>query len=172
MLAREVNILWDRTESIDKHETEEKWHWRVETRLVEVFERKSTEEATEKRMWLIECVMKVTRTRIKLDPKKEAEHKTCIEVSYYIWTRLFLAEEAQRLIRGHRAIENSLHYVKDESMNEDKSRIRVKADNRTRFKTCWLNVLRANNVNNIKRELDENRMSFQSLKTKYSSFFI
>ncbi len=171
-LTEEIELVWETGERIDRDETEEKWHWRIETRLVEVFERRSLIKETDKREWLIECVIKVTRTRTMIDASKKKDHKTSVETSYYIWTRIFTAKEAQKLIRGHRWIENSLHYVKDESMNEDKSRIRAKADNWTRYKTFWLNILRANNVENIKKELDENRMSFAKLSKEYRSFLI
>lgn len=64
--------------------------------------------------------MKVTRCRTRLN-------KATLEVVFYITSLprgAASAETLLRLIRGHWAIENRLHYVRDVTFGEDRSRIR------------------------------------------------
>lgn len=50
--------------------------------------------------------------------------KTSTETRYYLSSQILTAEQASHHIRGHWAIENSLHHVLDVSFREDRSRIR------------------------------------------------
>ena len=54
-------------------------------------------------------------------------------------------------IRSHWSIENSLHYVKDKTFQEDNSRIRTKAapENMSLMRNISLNLFRKNNYTNI-----------------------
>jgi len=73
---------------------------------------------------------------------------------------LLSAQEYGEAIRGHWAIENKNHYVRDVSMNEDSSRIRVNADRFVKLRSFALNVMRANGEENIKLALYENAINF------------
>lgn len=87
--------------------------------------------------------------RIVRDRKKK---NSCSEESfYYISSRSSNAFYYSEGIRAHWAIENSLHYVKDVSMNEDSSRIRTKNApiNISTIKNIALNILRKNGYNSI-----------------------
>lgn len=150
----------------------EKWHWRVEERTIEISERNSLLDVTDKWAWLIACVAKVTRKRTEIDVSWKHNHKASIEVSYYVSTKLYTAKEFQVIIRKHRSIENKLHYVRDETMWEDKSRIRVCADKFWKIRTFWLNIIRTSWTTNVKRTMDENRMCFNLILSKYSHLLI
>jgi len=62
---------------------------------------------------------------------------------YYILSRKFSAAQVQAVVRGHWAIENSLHHVLDVTYGEDASRIRRNsATNFSRLRRVTLNMLR------------------------------
>ena len=92
------------------------------------------------------------RQRLIFDTKKKQwEDKS--ETAYYISTILLSAEEFCKAIRNHWGIENRNHYVRDVSMNEDKSCIRNNPDNFARLKSFAINILRADKVTDIAKEL-------------------
>jgi predicted transposase YbfD/YdcC len=73
--------------------------------------------------------------------------KISTERSYYILSDdQCTAERAGEIIRGHWAIENSLHYVLDVSFDEDKSRVRkgYAAENLSRLRRLTANLLQLN----------------------------
>lgn len=92
---------------------------------------------------------------------KEWEDKG--ETSYYISTNLFSAKESNSAIRGHWGIENKNHHVKDATMKEDFSRIRINPQNIARLRSFALNIMRHNKVGNIKAELYSKALDFGNL---------
>ncbi|MFO1120289.1 MAG: hypothetical protein U1E38_09425 [Rhodospirillales bacterium] len=62
-------------------------------------------------------------------------------------------------IRQHWGIENRSHYVRDVSFFEDHSRIRSKPGHFARFRSFALNILRANGITNVSRELYLNALN-------------
>ncbi len=62
-------------------------------------------------------------------------------------------------IRHHWGIENRNHHVRDVTFFEDLSRIRTKPGHFARFRTFALNILRANGVENVSRELYINALN-------------
>ncbi len=62
-------------------------------------------------------------------------------------------------IRQHWGIENRNHHVRDVSFFEDLSRIRIRPGHFARFRTFALNILRANAVENVSRELYINALN-------------
>ncbi len=54
---------------------------------------------------------------------------------------------------GHWGIENRNHYVRDVTLGEDKSRIRVNPGVMARLRSFTLNILRANGAENIAKTL-------------------
>jgi len=62
----------------------------------------------------------------------------------------------------HWGIENRSHYVRDVTLGEDQSRTRIKPGHLARFRSFALNILRANGVGNISRELYVNALNFEN----------
>lgn len=135
-----------------------KAHGRIESRTASVFE---VENLNEK--WkFVESIIKIERERIVFNTKtKEWDDKG--ETSYYISTTKPSAEEANEIIRGHWGIENKNHHVKDATMGEDFSRIRVNPQNIARLRSIALNLMRYNKVKNIKGERYGNALDFEGL---------
>lgn len=76
------------------------------------------------------------------------------EVSYYISSEQGLpAKTWATIIRGHWGIENSNHYVRDVSCDEDRSRIRDNPGIMARARSFALNILRHNGTKNIAQAL-------------------
>ncbi len=85
------------------------------------------------------------------------------EISYYISTTVLTAEKFCKGIRGHRGTENPGHCVRDVCMNEDGSRIRDNPHIFSRLRSFALNIMRANNVQNIAQELFRNCMDIANI---------
>ena len=133
---------------------------RVESRKVEVYEDVilSDNEKWEN----VEVIIKVEREREFFDTKTK-QWKTSDEISYYVSTINLSAEEFCKGIRGHWGIENSNHYVRDVSMNEDRSRIRDNPHIFSRLRSFALNIMRANKVKNVAQELFRNCMNIANI---------
>ena len=73
---------------------------------------------------------------------------TTVETRYFISSLTGSAERFARAAREHWAIENSLHYVLDVTMNEDKSRIRKDnaPENLATLRKIALNIVRKHNM--------------------------
>jgi predicted transposase YbfD/YdcC len=133
---------------------------RTESRKAEVYEDIILSDSEK---WKnVRAVVKIEREREIFDAKTK-EWKTSDEISYYISTTILSAEEFCRGIRGHWEIENSDHYVRDVSMNEDSSRIRDNPHIFSRLRSFALNIMRANKVKNIARELFRNCMNIGNI---------
>jgi predicted transposase YbfD/YdcC len=95
---------------------------RLESRKAEVF---FYPLLTDYHQWgLVKSIIKVTRFRRMFDTKKKVWQESD-EVSFYISTIALSAEEFCQAIRQHWHIENKNHYVRDVTLGEDKSRIRI-----------------------------------------------
>lgn len=141
-------------------EPPEKARNRIESRHVEIFEKPILSDPDK---WeLVEAVVKVERTRMVFDTTSKCWKDTG-ETSYYISTTGVSAEKCCHAIRNHWGIENRNHYVKDVSMKEDKSRIRVHPNIFAKLRSFALNILRRNNVGNIQLELFSNCMNLDNI---------
>lgn len=155
----------NKIEATDKDTSREKSRNRIETRKVEIYNDNLKYFTTDiKKQWgkYIKMIIKAERTRKEFDTK-EKKWKKSFERSYYISTIQLTARESAKAIRGHWAIENRNHCVKDITMNEDKSRIRIKPDLFARLRSFALNVMRANKVENINQELYKNALNIRGL---------
>lgn len=133
---------------------------RIESRNVEVYE---DILLTDNEKWeYIGAIVKVEREREIFDTKTKNWKKTD-GISYYISTTILSAEEFSKGIRGHWGIENSNHYVRDNSMDEDSSRIRNAPHIFSRLRSFALNTMRANKVKNIAQELFRNCMNIANI---------
>jgi predicted transposase YbfD/YdcC len=128
---------------------------RIESRIVDVYDNVDT---IDKQKWnLVESIIRVERKRQTFNTKTKA-YDSSDEISYYIATSIPNAMQSCEAIRLHWGIENKNHYVKDVTMNEDNSRIRINSQNFSKLRSFALNILRANKVTNIQLELFENSL--------------
>ena len=85
------------------------------------------------------------------------------EVGYYPCQTRHEAKFLARAIRAHWGIENRAHHVRDVTLCEDGSRIRVRPGVMARIRSVALNILRANGVQNISQALYANALSLDTL---------
>ena len=75
--------------------------------------------------------------------------KTRQETAFYASSVMLPAETFASAIRNHWAIENKNHWVRDVTLAEDASRIRVNPGIMARLRSNALNIARANGATNI-----------------------
>jgi len=105
-----------------------------------------------------EALVSVERNRRVFDPKIK-KWNPADETSFYISTTRLTAREFGPAIRWHWGLENRNHYVRDVSLGEDWSRIRLNPHIFATLRSFALNILRVNKVQNVKLELFENCMN-------------
>ena len=94
---------------------------------------------------------------------KTKRYNTSNENAYYVTNKELSVKDAYSVIQRHWLIENANHYVRDVSMLEDFSRIRVNPENMAILRSFALNIMRNNQVANIKGEMYENSLCLQRL---------
>jgi len=129
---------------------------RIESRKVEVFT--NTVIIDTSKWHLVKAIVKVERRKRIFDTKAKS-WKQSDEVSFYISTIVLSAGVFCRGIRNHWGIENRNHHVRDVSLGEDRSRIRTNPHILVKLRSFALNLLRANQVSNVKMELFKNCMN-------------
>jgi len=119
---------------------------RIETRTCRVFEPRYVFDGE----WrdLITEIIEVRRVRESKNTKTKTWERS-EETAYFICTTKKCAEGYNRIIRNHWGIENRNHHVRDVTLGEDASRIRVNPGIMARLRSFVLNIFRANNVENI-----------------------
>ena len=141
-------------------EPESKQRNRIESRNVEVYE---NVDGIDKDKWnLVESIIKVERKRQVFNTKTKS-YKCSDEISYYISTAILSAKQYCEAIRLHWGIENKNHHVRDVSLKEDASRIRVNPHIFAKLRSFALNILRVNQKTNVQLELFENCMNFTQI---------
>lgn len=123
---------------------------RIETREIFVYDCMYAIE--DKHKWnSVKEVIKVHRTTY---PKKEP-NKVSQEIRYYISSKYMDAKEYNYGIRAHWSIENSLHYVKDVILGEDRSLIRTgnAPANFSIIRNIVLNIFRAKKFHDIAKAI-------------------
>ena len=129
---------------------------RIESRKVEIF---SEPTLTPNEKWdLVKVIVKIERYRQVFDTKTKS-WKNSDEISFYISTIVLSAQEFCQAIRNHWGIENRNHHVRDVTMGEDKSRIRINPNIVAKLRSFALNILRKNDVENVSLELYDNCMN-------------
>ena len=133
---------------------------RIENRKTEVF---ISPAFSDNEKWdLAKTLIKIERNRQVFDTKTKA-WKNSDEISFYISTTVLSAQEFNAAIRNHWGIENRNHHVRDVTMNEDKSRIRINPHIFAKLRSFAINILRKNNVRNVSLELFSNCMNFKNV---------
>ena len=74
---------------------------------------------------LVEVVVKVFERYRQLFDTKSKSWKSSDETAFYVSTVVLSAQEFCQAIRNHWGIENRNHHVRDVTMGEDQSRIRI-----------------------------------------------
>ena len=117
-------------------------HGRHETRTADVFSATRTIAGTE---WqsLIKTLVRVTRCVLHRDAKTGLWSSTA-EVAYYVANSPASACLAATAVRSHWHVENTLHYTRDVTFQEDQSRIRHKPGVFARLRSFAYNILRRN----------------------------
>jgi predicted transposase YbfD/YdcC len=141
----------------DFRSVDPKGHGRHETRLVETFNVQGKLDAE----WdgLIVQAARVSRLTWHKNTRSGLWRAT-EEVSFYACQVALSAKAFGHAVRNHWAIENRSHYVRDVTFSEDRSRTRIKPVHFARFRSFAINILRANGVENIARELYVNALNF------------
>lgn len=129
---------------------------RAETRIVEVFD---AGPALENTTWngLITRIIRVQRDTLERRAKDglwDRREETCL----YVCSAPVSAKKASDAVRRHWGVENRNHYVRDVSMLEDASRIRINPGIFARARSFALNILRANGEKNIADALWRNAL--------------
>lgn len=137
-------------------------HGRIEKRKLTAYPNKA--DFIEDRQWqgFIKTIYRIER-EVQPFNTKTKEYETSNETAFYVSNSELAVQQAFSCIQRHWLIENSNHYVRDVSFLEDFSRIRVRADNMARLRSFALNIMRKNNVSNIKGEMYENSLSHYRL---------
>ena len=112
--------------------------------------------------YLVKSVVKVERMRQVFNTKKK-KWENSDEVSFYVSTCVLSAEDFCRAIRNHWGIENRNHNVRDVSLEEDQSRIRTNPHIIAKIRSFSLNIMRVNQITNIKLELFKNCMNINRI---------
>lgn len=123
---------------------------RHETRSAEVFSATRAVAATE---WnsLIKSIVRVTREVLHRDAKTGLWSSTS-EVAYYVANSAVSACLAATAIRHHWNVENTLHYTRDVTFQEDQSRIRRNPGVFVRLRSFAYNVLCRNRTSSFSQD--------------------
>lgn len=137
-----------------------KGHGRIEKRLTQIF----PYQPIKNYQWddTIKIIIKVSRERSCFNTQKKMALSSS-EESFYVCTENLSASICAKAVRSHWAIENSNHYVRDVSLNEDASRIRKNPDMFCTLRSFALNLLRANGSSNINLTRYQNALSLRAL---------
>jgi len=161
-LLRKIRETAENNAPLEHHETlDRKKRSRSETRIVDVFYAAALLRGTP---WngLIRRIIRVTRSTLTRNAKDGMWDRR-EETSFYVCSAPIGAEKAASAIRGHWGIENKNHYVKDVSMLEDASRIRINPGIFARTRSFSLNIMRANGEKNIAEALWRNVLDFNRM---------
>lgn len=101
---------------------------------------------------LVAAIVRVTRFTL-IRSAATGLWKRREETAFYVSSIMLPAEIFGQAIRGHWAVENENHWVRDVTLAEDASRIRVNPGVMARLRSQALNIARANGAANIAQAL-------------------
>jgi predicted transposase YbfD/YdcC len=139
------------TAPIDVAESRDLARNRQEDRRVEVFAPGAALDGSE---WgpLVAAVARVTR-RTLIRSAANGLWTSREETAIYVSSVMLPAKTFANAIRNHWAIENRNHWVRDVTLAEDASRIRINPGVMARLRSQTLNIVRANGVANIAKAM-------------------
>lgn len=159
----------------------EKAHGRIETREIRTYKPNTknygqlgfiTDIDWRKQIKVIIEITRITKTKnTKKSTKNNSFYKTTTEKSYYFTTTATLStKQLQDIIRKHWGIENKNHYIRDVTLQEDKSRIRKNPIIMAIIRSTALNAIRhklsskkvhnsSKTYQNIQQEININKWS-------------
>ena len=145
LLLKKVRFIAEQLRAISSDVTKEKNRGRLEKREVTVH--KEYLDLKHYGWKDIKFIVKVKRT------VKHKNGKISEETAYFITNLEENASFFNKGIRNHWRIENSLHYIKDVTFNEDRLKIRSSSapQNMALLRTFVLNIFRQNGYSNIKQ---------------------
>jgi predicted transposase YbfD/YdcC len=145
---------------VDQHTSTTKARNREETRTAKVYAKTNYFSSRVGRLWgpYIKKIIKIERTMKRFDTTSQT-WQSSYEESHYLSTFHLTAKQANDFVRQHWSIENSLHYVRDQALKEDNLHISQGSANFAKLRSFALNILRVNNVQNIKIELYRNSLN-------------
>jgi hypothetical protein len=149
-LLQRVETLCATHQLTSRHRSVTQGRNRHETRTAEVFTATSAVAGTD---WqsLIRCIVRLTRAVLHLSPRTGLWSSTD-EVAYYATNAPIPARHAETAIRGHWLIENTLHYTRDVTFQEDQSRIRHNPGIFARIRSFAYNILRRNQTSTFAQD--------------------
>ena len=115
----------------------------------------------------LKTLIRVERKVDTFDPRQQA-WRSRQETSWYVCTRVLTEQQAATLVRGHWSIENGCHHVRDVSLHEDASRIRMNPGLFAQLRTWTLNCLRQAGHRNIKAAREVLGWDIDQLLTMFS----
>lgn len=123
---------------------------RHETRRVDVFHAAGAAADTE---WetLIQRIVRVTRRVLHRSAKTGLWNETG-EVAFYLANCSLSAKRAGITVRCHWHVENTLHYTRDVTFQEDRSRIRTNPGVFARLRSFAYNILRRNKTSTFSQD--------------------
>ena len=140
----EFNTSIDDAKPIDTYISyDHNTHGRYEERICEIYD----DLYQIKNNWKsVNRIIKITSTTLSYGRYSKENH-------YYISSLKVDAKTFAHIVRNHWKIENSLHYVKDVSFDEDSSRIRTKQAPliSTMLRSLAINIMNINKISNIKK---------------------
>lgn len=150
-LLRRLEHVVATTEPIDLDDSRNLARNRQEDRRVEVYAAGSALDGDD---WgpLIAAVVCVTR-QTSIRSAATGLWRRRQEKAFYASSVMLPAETFASAIRNHWAIENKNHWVRDVTLAEDASRIRVNPGVMARLRSQALNIARVNGVTNIAQAL-------------------
>jgi predicted transposase YbfD/YdcC len=136
LFATEQKALGFTDTTVSRHETVDGDHGRIETRTYTAFH--DVAWLQERHKW------PGLRGFIMVESTREMGDKVERETRFYITSLLWLAAQLAPVVRGHWAIENSLHWILDMIFRDDECRVSINhaPANFTTIKHMALNLIR------------------------------
>ena len=136
LFATEQKAKGFRDTTVSRHETVDGDHGRIETRTYTAFH--DVAWLQERHKW------PGLRGFIMVESTREMGDKVERETRFYITSLLWLAAQLAPVVRGHWAIENSLHWILDMIFRDDECRVSINhaPANFTTIKHMALNLIR------------------------------
>lgn len=140
----------------ERHVDYDKGHGRIETRTIDTFIAPDT--------WLpqgwqplVQAVVRVVRV---VERKRKGRAQISEETAWWVSTVALSAQQFQTAIRGHWAVENQNHHVRDVVMFEDACRVREQPGILARLRSIALNCIRTSDEPCISRAIYRNTLNF------------